>query len=629
MSTKKTLWEKYYIHTSIFTLILFFFYLFWFQTSFFHSSILDYKLVKSDIFDWTVYPIEFVPDPLQLTYEQRKQEYSQIDSKYFIKTPTYSPNIFEKNLDDYKVWSNDYSQIITQRLVFSVPYLWTYNYDFKEYTWSHPWVDIIAPEWTPVRNIASWIVVDVWYQPGWFWKYVLVKHNDVTLVNWKKWNIYSLYAHLFEVDVNAWVKLKKWELLWLVGETGTATTPHLHFQIDVDTAPYSPYWPFSTADMKASWVWFFDWVNIWLWKENALTYTINPLEFVNKNLTNVYFTSTNEATSNETEKIDTKESKTQDNIIEEITTTNTNESNEILKQDTGTKEEILVATVSSEINTENITKENTIENDVELLSALDAKDILAKTDIKIALASADKSILALNEEDLQDLSESFDKIDENSDILTQSWGFDLIPNLEEEITQSWEVLNETLEVLNEEIEMDSVFSDIGDDYKFLDEVKYFKENNIISWFSDGSFRPKNNVTRVEALKIMLLANKVEIVKFDKSLFADISANSWENNYVIAWVEAWIVDSNNKYFSPFRNVSRVEALKIILTLWKVDFTRLENDLKFRDVSESDWFYKYVNYAMKNNLFEIIWNKFEPNKALTREELVSILYKYIQK
>ena len=600
-------WEKYYIQSSIITFILFFFYLFWIQASFLQTSILNYKLIKSDVFDGTVYPIEFVPNPITLSYDERKKTYSQIDSKHFIKTPIYSPSIFQRNLDDYKIGSKEYLEIITQRLIFPIPYLWTYNFDFKEFSWSHPWVDIIAPEWTPIKNIASWVVVDVGNQASWFWKYVLIKHNQVPLPNWNIWDIYSLYAHMSEIIVKKWIKIKKWELIWYVGQTWNATTPHLHFQIDVSSAPYSPYWPFSSSDMKVAWVWFFDWVNIWLWKENAITYTINPLWFVNKNISSLYLASAEE-------EIKKEEIKEEENEISEVKENIKNE----------TLEEIIVETLKNTQVSE-VKKEGILKPEVELLSTLDINDILSKNEIQIAMSQNKNQILALAENDIIDLKKSFEKIEENSSILDWS-GFNITQlseeknntkNNEDRLVESWNILK------------NKIFLDIDDNYKYIEEVRYFKENNIVLGFSDNTFRPKNNITRVEALKVILLANKVEVMRFDKSLFTDVFVWTWENNYVNAWVETWVIDKNNKKFYPFRNVSRVEVLKIILTLWKVDFENLENDLTFIDVSKNDWFYKYVNYAYKNNLFEITWNKFEPNKPLTREEMISILYKYIKK
>jgi len=53
------------------------------------------------------------------------------------------------------------------------------------------------------------------------------------------------------------------------------------------------------------------------------------------------------------------------------------------------------------------------------------------------------------------------------------------------------------------------------------------------------------------------------------------------------------------------------------------------MTLQDVKETDWYYSYVHYAIKNNLIEIKNNIFQPNTPITREELVAILYKYIQK
>lgn len=598
MKDIKTIWEKYYIHSLIFSIIFSLLYIFWFQSSFFYSSILEYKWISSDEFDGSVYPIEYVPNPIKLTYEQRRQKFDEIDSKYFIKIPVYNPNIFWKDLDSLSVSSQDYSEAMTQKVVYTVPYLSTYNFDYKEYSGSHPWIDIVVPEWTPVLNIANWVVVQTWFQSAGFWNYVLIKHSNI-LFSSKTQTIYSLYAHLSKIDVLKWTKIKKWQQIGLVWQTWTATVPHLHFQIDVDSAPYSPFWPFTTADMKSAWVWFFEAVNIGLWKEQALLHTINPLKFVNDNLSFVLYAWWNQDIKKE--EIINIEPKVETPIIEDTPIVEIPDLNSAQEID-----EIVVSNPEYDIIKQ---EELDFNEDFSLNQVVKKEDVL-KIDVEL-LSSIDPDIVLNDNKDLKDI-----------------W------NETQETLSGTEILKEILnEIEDSQIIIENInsklFVDIKDDYKYFNELKYFKENNIISWFLDKTFRPNNNITRIEALKIMLLANNISPIKDLESVFSDIKTNTWENTYVNAWIENKVVSLDNKRFYPFRNVSRVEALKIILTLWEIDLENQEFNISFEDVSELDWFYKYVNYAVNNNLFENIWEKFEPNKPLTREEMIYILYKYMNK
>ncbi len=598
MKDIKTFWEKYYIHSLIFSIIFSLLYIFWFQSSFFYSSILEYKWISSDEFDGSVYPIEYVPNPIKLTYEQRRQKFDEIDSKYFIKIPVYNPNIFWKDLDSLSVSSQDYAEAMTQKVVYTVPYLSTYNFDYKEYSGSHPWIDIVVPEWTPVLNIANWVVVQTWFQSAGFWNYVLIKHSNI-LFSSKTQTIYSLYAHLSKIDVLKWTKIKKWQQIGLVWQTWTATVPHLHFQIDVDSAPYSPFWPFTTADMKSAWVWFFEAVNIGLWKEQALLYTINPLKFVNDNLSFVLYAWWNQDIKKE--EIINIEPKVETPIIEDTPKVEIPDLNSAQEID-----EIVVSNPEYDIIKQ---EELDFNEDFSLNQVVKKEDVL-KIDVEL-LSSIDPDIVLNDNKDLKDIW------NETQETLS---GTEILKEILNEIDDS--------QIIIEDINS-KLFVDIKDDYKYFNELKYFKENNIISWFLDKTFRPNNNITRIEALKIMLLANNISPIKDLESVFSDIKTNTWENTYVNAWIENKVVSLDNKRFYPFRNVSRVEALKIILTLWEIDLENQEFNISFEDVSELDWFYKYVNYAVNNNLFENIWEKFEPNKPLTREEMIYILYKYMNK
>ena len=78
--------------------------------------------------------------------------------------------------------------------------------------------------------------------------------------------------------------IEKGKLIGYSGQSGIATTPHLHFQIDKLSSPFKPYWPFTSAEAQAAGYSFFQAINNGLGKENIEKYTINPLIYVQKYL---------------------------------------------------------------------------------------------------------------------------------------------------------------------------------------------------------------------------------------------------------------------------------------------------------------------------------------------------------
>jgi len=165
-----------------------------------------------------------------------------------------------------------------------VPDTWTYTCDYIEYAGSHPWIDIVALEWTPVKSIANWVVVKTGFQAAGFWNYIIIRHDNILLDSWSTWTIYSTYAHLSDILIKSWKKVSKWKIIWLVWNTGISFWSHLHFQIELESAPYHPYWHFTWEEARKAWYSFYEAINNWLWKENAIANTIHPTEFVNDNL---------------------------------------------------------------------------------------------------------------------------------------------------------------------------------------------------------------------------------------------------------------------------------------------------------------------------------------------------------
>ncbi len=91
-------------------------------------------------------------------------------------------------------------------------------------TWrAHLGVDYAAPTGTPVRSVGQGIV-DVAGTQGVFGNVVIVKHaNGHTTV----------YAHLSKINVRKGQSVAQGQAVGLVGATGWATGPHLHFEFRV------------------------------------------------------------------------------------------------------------------------------------------------------------------------------------------------------------------------------------------------------------------------------------------------------------------------------------------------------------------------------------------------------------
>jgi murein DD-endopeptidase MepM/ murein hydrolase activator NlpD len=94
----------------------------------------------------------------------------------------------------------------------------------------HEGVDLAAGYGDPVRAAAAGTVTQAGWDGGYGIK-VVVDHGN----GYQTW-----YAHLSRVDVSAGERVYKGETIGLVGATGFATGPHLHYQVMLDGRAVDP-----------------------------------------------------------------------------------------------------------------------------------------------------------------------------------------------------------------------------------------------------------------------------------------------------------------------------------------------------------------------------------------------------
>ncbi len=96
---------------------------------------------------------------------------------------------------------------------------------FLRRTRHHGGVDIAAPRGTEVYAPADGIVVYVQQKytlNRGYGRFVRIDHGN---------GIVTLYGHLQKVTVKRGQKVKRWDIIGLVGDTGRATGPHLHYEV--------------------------------------------------------------------------------------------------------------------------------------------------------------------------------------------------------------------------------------------------------------------------------------------------------------------------------------------------------------------------------------------------------------
>ena len=98
-------------------------------------------------------------------------------------------------------------------------------------TWrAHLGVDYGAVTGTPVRTVADGVVDFAGVQGG-YGNVVIVKHGG---------NTTTVYAHLSRINVRSGQRVQQGDNVGLVGATGWATGPHLHFEFRVNGAHKDP-----------------------------------------------------------------------------------------------------------------------------------------------------------------------------------------------------------------------------------------------------------------------------------------------------------------------------------------------------------------------------------------------------
>ncbi len=580
------------------------------------------SIESHDPFDGTVYPYEKTVDWTALTDSEREMDFNSISASKLSAPYEYNERNLAISFDDLDFSSAGSNRIRNERITYSVPYMGNYKLDGIAGAGGHPAVDIKLLMRTPIVSIANGIVTDVQDRTTGFGKYVVVRHDNVPDVenpgNFTTY--YASYSHLDESVVNVGEKVNKGDLIGYNGSTGTSSTPHVHFQIDTADAPFHPYWPFTWQEAQDAGLSFYEAVNAGLGSEKGRRYTVNPMDFVEANLSyesSVGNVDLPEESSNEA--VDEPEN---DNSIDFI------EPEEVVNKNP-------FGGSSSDLKP----NEETISIDVpEVKEKLSLNDLEFKTPSVVLLGDEVELTATVNNSNLLAAATNIDnKItsSERADLKYSSY----LSNGDNEIDFRPRVLGK--HVIEAKIDGRKYSSDPIDVRLFYDvesddvdilKLTALKKAGIVQG-DEGDARLYDEVNRAASLTFLIRTIETakpgifEDVTLSNNLsFNDVSKDDWFEDSIKKAVELGSIDSSRASFNPERGVNLVELLKMYFEAMGADIDD-EVNASYADYFDVDaWYAPYLQEALMRNIIttEDLDNL---EQSLTRRDVAVIAYKFL--
>lgn len=577
-------------------------------------------------YDGTTLPVLKVAKWTALGSDEWSASYDQLSSSgKLIPLPVYDPNVLKTPVEGLGWSSASDLNIRNAKITFSVPYMGNYKLDGLEYAGSHLAVDIKLPMNTPVFAIGNGIVVKASNQSTGFGNHIVIKHENFPGFSnaSAKETYYSSYSHLDSINVGENDIVTKGQFIGKSGATGTASTPHLHFQIDNASAPWHPYWPFTYQESTAAGLTFTESINSGLGKDKALLTTINPMLYVQKYMNGFSSSSTYSDTTAPT----VVNTPTASNTVTTSTVSSTPDDFDLPPTETTVEttpvnietvievepESVENPAVELEISHDGNFTDGQVENIK--ITALDASGNIA---IDYEPASAVYIGVLLGSAEVPDSlsAEDFNNGVAVFQVTTRGQMPIQLKADDGTISGQSTVLTSTL------------FSDVDEDNASYEAIGFLKQNNVIGGYPDGSFKPDNVVSRVEALKFILNGINSNLISARELPFPDTGAREWYSDYVATGYNKSIVEGYpDSTFKPANTVNRAEFLKMLLTAMEVKVDKNVGEDVYKDVPSDSWYAPYVKFAKEKNLLVIKEGKFGPEEGMTRQETAELIYRTI--
>lgn len=172
------------------------------------------------------------------------------------------------------------------------------------------------------------------------------------------------------------------------------------------------------------------------------------------------------------------------------------------------------------------------------------------------------------------------------------------------------------------------FTDVRDipSHHFYDAVMKYSAAGMISGYSDGTFKPGQNITRQDAAKLLALVLDLDVKNVSDPGFKDVSKTSPYYSYIAALVEAGIISGyEDNTFKPGDSLTRAQMAKIITLGFELEDVN-SFQLPFKDINDKQWHMEFVRTLYAHEITTgTTPTTFSPNAFVTRGQMASFVFR----
>jgi hypothetical protein len=335
----------------------------------------------------------------------------------------------------------------------------------------------------------------------------------------------------------------------------------LHFQIDKNTAPWNPFWPFTGTEARDAGLSFTEAINNGLGKTLGYEHTINPMVYVQR-----YFApgSSLVADAGVTDS-------TFSDVVEGVSRVA-----EDLSVELASNFEIKAPTV--------MIKGNSYE--VEIV----ADNVIAG---RLASLEADNFKFRSN------LIASY-TTPRVMDFTNGQVRLNFTPKELGNMNMVFTVNDNSYYSSNVEVRL---FADLPNSDSDLSHIFKLKEHKIIEGYNDGTFRPDNLVNKAEAAKFIvesLPEDRLKGVTLVDINFTDVSVSDWYYEYIQVLASLGAIDTDRPEYEATKPVNLAELLKLIYIAFGADVSPNVDALYVDMFGINEWYSSFVALALEQNI-----------------------------